>query len=139
MGKPACTPALFLRICELISEDVPITSIYKRAGMPSRVQFYRYLAAGTEDEIAAKWFQYRQALRDSAAIIASKIAEIEIELRKGKLTPPQHATLFNSLKWRASKMNPDLYGERLTTEHTGEVRTSITMLDFSSHTPVKKD
>jgi hypothetical protein len=54
-------------------------------------------------------------------MILCEIDEIALDLRNGLIDAPTANVLIQTLKWKAAKFYPKMYGDRQTVEHEGEI------------------
>ncbi len=106
--------------------------------MPSKASLYDYINNQKEDERIELRNRLDQARRDSAQSIYNKITDNESEAKNGVVNHNVGRLLLDSLKWRAAHMDPELFSDKATLQHTGEVSTKVTVVDFSTHKPIKK-
>lgn len=64
---------------------------------------------------------YVNAIQDKAEMILCEIDEIALDLRNGLIDAPTANVLIQTLKWKAAKFYPKMYGDRQTVEHEGEI------------------
>jgi hypothetical protein len=144
MGRPSkFSEKLFTDICVQIANGKGLVEICRAEGMPHRATVLRWLA-GSEDLQKL----YAQAHEQQADFYADQIIEIADEdvalvrldrhygkdkkLRNGTHTDGNYieavfdtaAVARNKLridarKWKAAKLAPKKWGEKVTTEHTG--------------------
>ena len=95
--------------------------------------------ANTKEMLQRIRAQWAQAFTLSAGAIYSQIKELETQVIDGTLNDKRASVAIASLKWRASKMNPDRFSDRTNIDHTGSVASSVSIIDYSSHAPIKVD
>jgi hypothetical protein len=109
-GRPAVkyTPAVALRVCELVSQDVDWRVIHRLTGVNQN----------TAIQWSARYPSFRGALESarelSGGAIVSKINTIEAATVSGLLPAPAANVVLRSMQWRASRANPLKYGDNLT-------------------------
>lgn len=108
-------------ILDLIAEGHSLRKICKRQGMPDRSTVLRWL--NTHSSFAAKCARARCLQADS---IDEDIDEVINECRAGAIAPDVARVVLSGLQWRASKLAPKKYGEKVEVEQTGEQRHVIT-------------
>jgi hypothetical protein len=113
--KPAVyvkfSQAVFDRICALIAEGKSVRQACDGDGMPDRTTFRDWCRANPELQT-----QYDRACLDREDVYFEQIIEVAD-------TATDHAKARNQIearKWTLARMNRKKYGERMTTEHTGE-------------------
>jgi hypothetical protein len=129
------------RICELIAEGGSIRRICAMDGMPAWSTVRRWL--GAHDEFRT---QYARAREDQADNFADEIIELSRRVtdpdpQKGldPLTPDAARVAIDARKWKAAKLRPRVYGERITNEiepsdtFTTMMRAFLGEIDGASH------
>lgn len=135
------TPALFTLICDRISRGESLRSVCRDPEMPHKSTVLRWLR-----EMPDLRDRYVQARDDLMEYWASDILEIAddgtLDTMKGlnkygdEVMVPNHANVqrdrlrIDSRKWLLARLKPQVYGDRLEVEHSGEVqhRVDITAL-----------
>lgn len=129
------SPELFTAICSRIAEGESLNRICAERAMPSRKTFFQWVAKDRALEA-----EYSLALRIRADYFVDEIIEIaddsngdEIFIEStdkdghGVKHVYNHENINRSRlrvearKWAASKLNPKKYGDRITTEHEGNI------------------
>ena len=91
--------------------------------MPDRGTVVRWLAE--HPDFAAKYARAREAQADTMDDLILEEAE--------KVTPETAAASrvkIDAYKWRAAKLKPKVYGDKMQQEHSGEVGLTITRKVF---------
>lgn len=115
-GRPSdYTEALADAICERLANKESLRTICARAGMPDRKTVDRW--AEKHPEFAAKRARAREAQADN---IFDDMADIESRTLKGKIAPNAARAVLSSMQWRASKLAPKSYGDKVVQEITGK-------------------
>ena len=130
---------VFTRICEQIETGRSLRSILKEdENMPSSSTFFIWLK---EDSLKSKRYELATDLRTD--ILFDEIIDIAYNTEEGTTTKENakgeietttgdmlgHRRLkIDALKWSLSKLNPKKYGDKIQTEHSGEVTTNIISL-----------
>ena len=152
-GRPSIyTDELAALICEQIADGKSLRSICDAEGMPNRGTVFRWLA---QSEAGDKIFsnQYAHARQVQADVLFEEILEIADEevtmIKRSKHHPgtedgdadvevvfdptavQRNRLRVDSRKWMAGKLRPKVYGEKIQTEHSGEmtVRTATDLKD----------
>lgn len=111
-----------------------VRNILKDEGMPNATTFFQWLS---EDEEKNK--QYARACELRAEAIFDEILEIADDKSQDELHT-ENAIIQNSefiqrsrvridaRKWVASKLNPKKFGDKIQTEHSGEITTNVISL-----------
>ncbi len=136
-----------LKICELIAGGMSLASIGMLRGMPASSTIIPWLAKGERgDERYSEFIlQYAHARVASGDAAFEDIREYESRLQLPRLTETMvdgkkvmvptpgyldanvGRTLIDSAKWRASKLKPKVYGDRL--ELAGKVATTSDLVE----------
>lgn len=120
------------RLCEAIAGGMGINEATREDGMPSQPTVYRRMAADEEF-----------AHRISVARAAQQDAEVEKCVELADMATPEDWQVVKlqiwARQWRAAKLAPKKYGEKITAAHTGPnggpIETTTThKLDTSSMT-----
>ncbi len=106
-GRPSkYTSEIAARICDRITQGESLRSICKTPGMPSPSQVCKWLNAYSE--FSGQYARAREAAGDAAY---EDIVEIERQLKDKQIDAHTARVLIDSIKWRASKLKPQLYGD----------------------------
>lgn len=109
MSRPSkFTEALAARICDELADGKSLRGICGAADMPDRSTVLRWLAA--DDGFAAKYARAREAQADA---LEEGMAEIEDDVLAGRLDPQSAKVVLGSRQWRAMKLAPKKYGEKV--------------------------
>jgi len=129
---------VFTKICEQIETGRSLRSVLKEdENMPSSSTFFIWLK---EDKEKSKRYELATDLRTD--ILFDEIIDIAYNTEEGTTTKETergveittgdmlgHRRLkIDALKWSLSKLNPKKYGDKIQTEHSGEVTTNIISL-----------
>ena len=112
------TQKLFDTICERIAEGESLRDICDAKNMPNRSTVFRWLAA--DEELCNQYARAREAQGDGEFDEIRKIAT--------EATPDnvQVARLqIDALKWRAGKLRPKVYGDKLDLSHSGSLTINL--------------
>jgi terminase small subunit-like protein len=114
MGRPSIyDEGLGEAICDALADGMSLNEICKVEGMPNRRTVQRW--ADSDAVFAAKCERAREAHADH---VNDRMASIENDVLSG-VTPPDAARVaISSMQWRASKMAPKRYGDKLDTSGT---------------------
>lgn len=99
------------QICEQIAQGKSLREICKKKDMPDRITFLRWVK--DKPEVCN---QYVRAREDQADFYADEIIEIADKCKDYNKARLQ----VDARKWKASKMAPKKYGDKITNVHTGE-------------------
>jgi hypothetical protein len=116
LGRPpSYTDEIADEICERLANGESMRAICREARMPDRQTVDRWALANKD--FAAKRARAREAQADNEH---DRIAEIEDGVLDGRIDPQAARVVISSKQWRASKLAPKQYGDRVTQEHVGE-------------------
>lgn len=101
------TPENLEKICKLTSEGKSAITISKILGIAYTTM--REWIDNDPDNAA----KYARAKQDQGDYAYEQIQEVELKLEAGILDPQTSRVLIDSIKWRAGKMRPKVYGEKL--------------------------
>lgn len=113
-GVSTFTQEIADRICERISDGEDLRAICADEDMPGRSTVFRWLAAN--EDFAKQYALARElqgdALADDMLGVARKSAKTKTEVAARRL-------LLDTMKWRAAKLRPKVYGDKLELGGTG--------------------
>lgn len=108
-GRPsAYTEAIAAEICERLANQESLRQICASEGMPHRSTVDRW--ADDNPDFAARRARAREAQADS---IFDDMADIEDRTLKGRIGAAVARAVLSSKQWRASKLAPKKYGDKL--------------------------
>lgn len=111
------------RICSLISQGNSLVRVCKEVGLTTET-VYSWLRTNQEFSDI-----YARSRGDQADYHFDLAWEIANEPCPEHMTPSEHAqdkrVRIDTIKWRAGKMKPNVYGERQHVEHSGRIEHSI--------------
>lgn len=122
-GRPSSfTQDVADAICERIAGGESMRRICSDEGMPDRATVLRWLDA--DESFAAKYARAREHQGD---YLDDEMAEVVDEVRSGALDPQAGRVVLAGMQWRASKLAPKKYGDRLdlNANHSGGVQVTI--------------
>jgi len=90
--------------------------ICAQEGFPDRITVIRHMR--NSDEFATKCARARD---EQADLMDDRILEVAQKVEDGALEPKAGSVVISALQWRASKLKPKKYGDKLQTEISGEV------------------
>jgi hypothetical protein len=126
---------IFNYVCDEIEKGRALRNVLKDEKMPSTSTFYQWLDNNTE-----KAKQYARATEVRADIIFDDILSIADENSNDTYINDNGIEVVNSdviqrsrlridaRKWVLSKLNPKKFGDKIQTEHSGEVTTNVISL-----------
>lgn len=112
-GRPSSyTPEKGAEICERIAAGDSVKSICREDDMPNECTVYKWV-----NDVPEFAKQYAHARERQADFYADDIIRIADECED-----PQKARVqIDARKWKASKMAPKKYGDKLDVEHSGSI------------------
>ena len=112
------TPALAEDICTRIAKGETLTSIVKRKGMPSYAGVMKWLSETNPDR-SARYPEFIERYRVARMHQAQAFFEqtIDISDNKGNKNVARDRLKVDARKWAASKLAPELYGDRVQHQH----------------------
>lgn len=122
---------IFPLILSEIEEGASLRSILRREDMPNQNTFFEWI---NEDEEKAKQYAYAIDLRTEL-----KFESIEFDYMEEPQRDPETGKIdtgwvqlqrlkIDAKKWELGKLKPKKYGEKIQTEHSGEITTNIISL-----------
>lgn len=108
------------KICALITEGWSLRQICDRDGMPHRATVLRWISERADFKT-----QYANARQLQADALEEEMSDIEDMTLVGELDAKAAAVVLRSKQWRASKLAPKKYGERLELGGTLDVNNKI--------------
>ena len=124
-GVTCCSPAVAARIFERLADGESLRAVCRDEGMPSRTAVLRWIEV---DEAFAS--AYARARDHQADALDDEMADVMAEVRAGRMDPAAARVLLSGLQWRASKLAPRRYGERLALLHSGSVAVAPVEMTF---------
>lgn len=122
---------VFALILQEIEEGASLRSILRRDEMPSRKTFFEWI-----DNDEKKVNQYARAIDLRAemkfeSIEADYMETPQRDSETGKIDTgwvQLQRLKIDAKKWELSKLKPKKYGDKIQTEHSGEINTTIISL-----------
>ena len=117
IGRPTdYTKDMADKICEKISGGLSLRAICAEPGMPARGTVYCWLIenADFQDQYARAREEQADSFADEIIDIADSVAPETGEVAKAKLQ-------IDARKWKASKMAPKKYGDKVEQQITGNL------------------
>lgn len=71
---------------------------------------------------------YVNSQQDKAIALENEIDDLRNMLLAKEIDYPTYNALVNTLKWKMSKMYSKLFGDKIQTEHSGEITTNVISL-----------
>lgn len=130
----------FSIICDELEKGYSLRSILRREDMPSSRTFFKWI---DEDDEKVKQYERSLELRsemlfDEIIEIADKQGEDIGEDENGNKIVNHNIVQRNRLqidarKWALSKMFPKKFGDKVMQEHSGEVKTTTTVIRWGNN------
>lgn len=118
MGRPSTyTPEIADAICERIAAGESLRAICEEDGAPDRKSVLRWLDA--DADFAAK---YARAREHQADAMDDRILSVAERTEAGALNPKAARVVIGALQWRAAKLKPKVYGEKIDHSVSGEMK-----------------
>lgn len=71
---------------------------------------------------------YVNSQQDKAIALENEIDDLKAMLLAKEIDYPTYNALVNTLKWKMAKMYAKLFGDKIQTEHSGEITTNVISL-----------
>jgi transposase len=114
-GRPSLyTQKLAEEICARLADGESLRAICRDDHMPDRSTVLRWEDA--HEDFAAKCARARNWQADHEF---DRMHEIECGVLDGSIDPQSARVVLSSKQWRASKLAPKKYGDRVTNAHVG--------------------
>jgi hypothetical protein len=126
-GRPSpasLTPEFIDTICDRIAGGESLRGICEDEDMPHRRTVERWLM--DDATFAARYAHAREVQGD---LMDERQMAIAKKVEAGLLGAPEARVIVGVLQWRAAKLAPKRYGEKLNLEHSGEIELNDTQLD----------
>lgn len=103
------SPEIEQKLLEELMSGKSMRQVCDMEGMPHRMTVIRWMAE--DKEFATKCARAREIQADT---IEEDMADIEDEVLQGRIDPAAARVVLSSKQWRASKMAPKKYGDKVT-------------------------
>ena len=122
-GRPSkYTDELAEAICERIAAGESMRSICSEAGMPAQSTVYCW-----QDDNQDFRSKCARARVEQADNIFHGMADIEEKVLSDELDPVAARVVLSSRQWRAAKLAPKKYGEKLEVENNTTIKGAMTL------------
>lgn len=136
--KTLYTEELAELICDRIASGETLLQICREEGMPSRITVLDWLKR--YDSFLAS---YREARARQADHTYDSMVEMEKSVKDGEIDPQAARVILWSQQWRAARMSPSNYSEKVINEHTGKdggaIQMQTTVLDAAAMSQEERD
>lgn len=138
LGRPSTyTEEVGNEICRRIGNDEPLIKICAEEGMPARETVFSWLKL--HDNFRAS---YENARKRQGHAVYDKLAQLEESVVDGTIDPQAANVVIRSRQWRAARMVPENYSDKVINEHTGKdggpIKVETTVIDPESMTPEER-
>jgi len=121
VGRPSIfTEEIAAEICRRVALGESVRSICRESEFPSQWTVIAWLGQEKYSDFAKNYARAREVQADSTY---EEIQEVEVEVRAGIIDAQVARVLIDSKKWRAGRMKPKIYGDKVSLEHTGSIET----------------
>jgi hypothetical protein len=125
---------IFAAVCKRITEGEALSKVLLSEGMPSRPKFYEWIESSDENinKYARATELRAERIFDEMFDIADSKQNDVVENEDGS-TYVNHDVInrdrlrIDTRKWALCHMNPKKYGDKISTEHSGEIKTNPTI------------
>lgn len=115
---------LCIEICDEIAKGRNvIETLNSDERFPDWTTFRRW--KNNNDELRTLYVNSQQ---DKAIALESEIDDLRAMLLAKEIDYPTYNALVNTLKWKMAKMYAKLFGDKIQTEHSGEITTNVISL-----------
>lgn len=118
------TPEIGDAICDRLINMESLRSICLDPEMPTTKTVFNW--ADSNPDFFAK---YARARYIQAHALENDMAEIEERVLSGELDAAAARAVLGSKQWRAAKLAPKVYGDKMEVEHTG--RMTVVVKDYT--------
>ena len=126
----------FKQILLSIEEGNSLRATLKREGMPTSTTFYEWI-----DNDKEKAIHYARAIEARAELKFESIEqdyseEPQRDSETGRIDSAWvqlQRLKIDAKKWELSKLNPKKYGDKIQQEHSGEVKTTTTVIRWGNN------
>lgn len=125
--------AIVAEVCRRMGNGEELIRILRSSDdLPSPDAFYTWL-----DAFPGLDRSYRRAREDLADHIDAEIADLARDVTAENYNATRVA--IDALKWRAARLNPKRYGDRMQTDIDAQVTVNTTVLDATALHPDQRD
>lgn len=136
--KTTYTEEMGKRICDRVANGESLIAICKDKDFPPRETVLNWL--NLHDNFHS---MMRKAREEQGDYVHEEMNEIERGLLEGQIDPQVARVVMQSKQWRAARLAPKRYSEKVINEHTGADGGAIQMqaqvLDVSGMTPEERE
>ncbi len=115
MGRASVyTEDLADTILQRLAEGESLRQICETDGFPHRTNVLKWLE--TREDFATRYARARESQGDA---MDDRILQVAAKCEAGELDPHAAKVVIGALQWRASKLRPKVYGDKLQQEVSG--------------------
>lgn len=111
-------------ICERIANGESLRQIGGTNGMPIESTIHRWIIQ--DPDFASKYARARERQGD---LMDEEQMVLKHKLESGEVDPAAGRVILGILQWRAAKLAPKKYGDKLDIQHSGNVEVTDASLD----------
>lgn len=118
------------RILGLIVDGISLRKVCAQDDMPSKSTVMQWL--DTDEDFRTK---YARAREQQADLMFDEMADVENDVISGAMKPEAARVVLWSRQWRAAKLMPKKYGDKIDLNHSGGLkfeRIESVIVDVSS-------
>lgn len=107
-------------ICRRISDGEKLPDILEKEGMPARSTFFKWKREN-------KPFSdlYVNVQQDKGELLIEEIDSTVESLKIGRIEPSAANVIIQTLKWKAAKFYPKMFGDKVDVDHSGSVNVEF--------------
>lgn len=107
------------KICESVAEGFNIKTVLKsEKDYPDFSTWCRW-----KREHEELYNLYTRSIQDKAESVDEEIDSIYDQIKAKEIDPAAGRLLIDTLKWKAAKYYPKMFGEKTAVEHSGQIKT----------------
>ena len=111
---------LCIEICDEIANGKNITEVLDSKDVYPSWSTFR-IWKRDNDELQTL---YTRSIQDKAEMVVSEIDQTLTDVKNGLYDVPTGRLIIDTLKWKAAKYYPKMFGDKIQQEHSGEIRTT---------------
>ena len=108
------SPEVFNTVCERVAAGEALHIVCSDDDMPSRQSFYRWIR--DDDDLCDSYVRAREEQAD-------RVVDECIQIADDCTDPSKARVQIAARQWKASKMAPKKYGDKLDLNHSGKIKT----------------
>ena len=121
VGRPSkYSTEMAENICDLVARGLSLRTICVKSDMPSMSTVCKWLKENPEFSE-----QYARAREEQADIFADEIIEIADAVEPDSAAVAKAKLQIDARKWRAAKMSPKKYGDKVEQQITGNLAVNV--------------